>query len=392
MNYILFDNFRRNYLLPVSFTRPVADIRVGILTIREKWEKYLGETTSSLTENYLAGKYPIHKADHNILINGSVGPTAALAELVKKLKPKDALVSGTTIVALHVAADDLEKVGEGDTEGINEIETDSGFLKLDETWDIFSKNSRGITEDFELITAGRKSQTADDTNRVFNEKDIFIEEGAKVSCAILNASTGPIYIGKHAEIMEGAILRGPVAICDHSIVKMGARIYGGTTIGPYSKVGGELNNVVFIGHSNKPHDGYIGNSVIGEWCNLGAGTKNSNLNNTYDEVRIWSYPDQTFVRTGLQFCGFIMGDHTKCGINTMFNTGTVIGVNVNVFGPGFQRNFIPSFSWGGTSGFSRYDLNKAFDVADTVLKRRDKDFDDTEKEILRFIYNNRVNA
>lgn len=386
MNYILFDSYRRNYLLPLSFTRPVADFRFGILTIREKWELYLNSKTSTLTEDYLNKRFPIHKEDDNILINGSICPTPELVEKVINLKSGEALVSDTTIIALHVAADDLDKVGEGDTEGITEITSTDTYLKINNPWDIYANNFQAIKDDFILLKDKNKQARLSKSNQVTAKENIFIEEGAVVEHCVLNASEGPIYIGKDALIMEGSMLRGPIAICNNAVVKMGAKIYSGTTLGPYCKVGGEVNNSVFFGYSNKAHDGYLGHSVIGEWCNLGAGTSNSNLKNTYDEVRLWSYPERTFVPTGQQFCGLIMGDHTKCGINTSFNTGTVVGVNVNVYGPGFQRNFIPSFSWGGTSGFTHYDLNKAFEVARVVYERRNKDFDQIDQDILESIY------
>ncbi len=387
MNYIIFDNFRRNYLLPLTFTRPVADLRIGILTIREKWEKHLNTKTSSLTEDYLSKKYPIAKGKNNILLNGSVSPNAELVKKVENLKPKEAIVAGSTIIALHVEEADLEKIGEGETEGTNEIKIEQNYIKLNNTWDIFAKNADAIKDDIKLITNGRKSAKISGTNRIQNETGIFIEEGAKLEHAYLNASAGPVYIGKDAEIMEGSMIRGPVAICNNAVVKMGAKIYGGTTIGPHCKVGGEVNNSVFTGYSNKAHDGFLGQSVIGEWCNLGADTNNSNLKNTYDEVRLWCYPEKTFVKTGLQFCGLIMGDHSKCGINTMFNTGTVLGVYVNVYGSGFQRNFIPSFTWGSTSGFQQYDFNKAIAVAKAVYKRRNIEFTDTDRAILEHVYN-----
>lgn len=386
MNYILFDDQSRNNLLPLTFLRPVADIRIGILTIREKWEKMLKTRTSTLTENYLSAKFPIVKDDNNILINGSVCPTKELVKEIEALKPNHSLVTDETIVALHLNAEDLDESGEVDISGIDEVETKTEFLKINETWDIFSKNGEALKADFDLITQKRKSQKISSTNRVLGENDIFIEEGAKVEFSILNASTGPIYIGKDAEIMENSVIRGPFAMCDHAVVKMAAKIYGPTTLGPYCKVGGEVNNTVFFGYSNKAHDGFIGNSVIAEWCNLGADTNNSNLKNSYDEVKLWSYNQKTFVGTGLQFCGMIMGDHSKTGINTMFNTGTVIGINVNVFGAGFHRNFIPSFSWGSTSGFKIYDIKKAIKVATAMFSRRNMDFDDIEKELLISAY------
>ncbi len=386
MNYIMFDDQSRNNLLPLTFMRPVADIRIGILTIREKWEIYLKAKTSTLTESYLSIKYPIVKAENNILINGSVCPNQDLVKEINNLQPNHALVTDEFIIALHIKEEDLDESGEMDISNIEETDTENEFMKINDVWEIFSKNEEAILHDYKLLTHGRKSQKISDTNRVVNEKNIFIEKGAKVEFTILNASTGPIYIGKDAEIMENAVIRGPFAMCDHAVVKMSAKIYGPTTFGPYCKIGGEVNNSVFFGYSNKVHDGFIGNSVIGEWCNIGADTNNSNLKNSYDTVKIWNYPQKSFVDTGLQFCGTIMGDHTKTGINTMFNTGSVVGVNVNVFGSGFQRNFIPSFSWGGTSGFKIYDIKKALQVAEAVYKRRDKVFDETEKEILVNVY------
>jgi len=382
MNFVFFDDHSRNHLLPLTFTRPAADIRVGILTIREKWEHYLGEKTSTLTEDYLSTKYPIVKGNDNILINGSVMPNPELVKEIGKIGINQALVKDEIIIAIRVTADDL--VNLDDTEGMEELVTDVDFLKITNTWDVFSINDEALRADFGLITKGRKSAPLSKTNTLLGD-NIFIEEGAKVECATLNTEKGPIYIGKDVEIMEGSLIRGPFAILDHSIVKMGARIYGATTVGPYCKVGGELNNVVIFGYSNKAHDGYLGNAVIGEWCNLGADTNNSNLKNNYDIVRMWSYPDQTFVDTGLQFCGLVMGDHSKCGINTMFNTGTVVGVNSNIFGAGFQRNFIPSFAWGGTKGFADFSIRKAIEIAKRVYSRRDIEFDEVEQSILRSV-------
>lgn len=382
MNYILFDDHSRNNLLPLTFLRPVAEIRVGILTIREKWEILLKAKTSTLTEAHLSAKFPIVKEKTNLLINGSICPTPELVKEINKLQPRQTLVNDDTIIAVHINEDELDDSGDVDISGIDEVSTGIEFMKINESWEIFSNNGQAIKKDFELITKGRKSQKLSKTNRVVGEENIFIEEGAKVEFAILNAATGPIYIGKDAEVMEGSIIRGPFALCEHAVVKMAAKIYGPTTIGPFSKVGGEINNSVIFGYSNKAHDGYLGNSVIAEWCNLGADTNNSNLKNSYDDVKLWSYPQMTFTNTGLTFCGLIMGDHSKTGINTMFNTGTVVGVNANVFGAGFQRNFIPSFSWGGTSGFKVYDIKKAIGVAKAVYGRRNKDFDEIEMDIL----------
>lgn len=386
MNYVLFDDYSRNHLLPLSFTRPVADMRFGILTIREKWEILLNEKTSTLTEDYLSGKFPIKRHKDTILINGSIVPTEELVKKVKALQKNEALVNEESIIAQHIDADELDTTPDNENEKITQIEFVGNCLKINNTWDIFSKNGEAILADFPLVTKGKKSGKLDSTNMVIGDGEIFLEEGAKVSGSIFNTKNGPIYIGKDAEVMEGCVIRGPFALCEHAEVKMSAKIYGPTTVGPYSKVGGELNNVVIFGYSNKAHDGFLGNSVIGEWCNLGADTNSSNLKNTYEEVKLWNYPYQSFVPTGLQFCGLIMGDHSKCGINTMFNTGTVVGVNSNIFGSGFQRNFIASFSWGGTTGFSAYDIERALKVARLVYSRRNVEFTAEDEKIMRHIH------
>jgi UDP-N-acetylglucosamine diphosphorylase/glucosamine-1-phosphate N-acetyltransferase len=386
MNYILFDDISRNNLLPLTFTRPVADIRFGILTIREKWEYFLKCKTSSLTEDYLSIKFPIIKEKNNILINGSICPNETIIEEIGNLKTNQALVIDECIIALKLLSGDIHTVGEESADNLENIETKSNPLRLQNLWDIYSKNGDALKEDFLLLTKNRKSATISKTNKLIKAENIFVEEDAVIEYSILNATSGPIYIGKQAEIMEGCAIRGPFALCDHATLKMSAKIYGPTTIGPHSKVGGEVNNSVILGFSNKAHDGFLGNSVIGEWCNLGADTNNSNLKNNYDIVKLWNYPAKKFIETGMQFCGLIMGDHSKCGINTMFNTGTVVGVNSNIFGPGYQRNFIPSFSWGGVSGFVDFDLDNAFEIAERVYKRRDLDFTETDKNILKHIY------
>jgi UDP-N-acetylglucosamine diphosphorylase/glucosamine-1-phosphate N-acetyltransferase len=387
MNYILFDesNVRTN-LLPLTFMRPVADIRIGILTIREKWEKRLNKKTSTLTENYLSRKFPVVKESENILINGSICPTEEIITLVKSLKPGQSVISGDTMIALHMTDEELDNPGDPSSEGGEEIEVKEKPLMVTHTWEIFSKNDLAIKEDFDFLTEGRKSAALHKTNVVLGDNPVFLEKGAKVHCAVLNTTKGPIYIGSNAEVMEGSMLRGPIAIGEYSQIKMLAKIYGPTTIGPYSRIGGEVNNSVIFGYSNKAHDGFLGHSVIAEWCNLGADTNTSNLKNTYDSVRLWSYSKQTFINTHLQFCGLIMADHSKSGIDTMFNTGTVVGVNSNVFGAGFQRNFIPSFTWGGTTGHSNYKLDKGLEVAAAVFKRRGMEFDEVERALLSDVY------
>jgi UDP-N-acetylglucosamine diphosphorylase/glucosamine-1-phosphate N-acetyltransferase len=382
MNYILFDGPYRNNLLPFTFTRPVADIRVGILTIRQKWESYLEYTTTTVTEDYLADKFPMVEMEKNIMINASFLPNLELAEIVKNLNENEALFKGEDVIAFF--ANEGEEVSDFST--FEAIEFESDILKVEHTWDIFAKNGEAIIEDFALITKDRKSEPIPATVNTINPENIFIEKGAVINFATLNASSGPIYIDRDAEVMEGSLVRGPFALCHNSTLKLGSKIYGPTTIGPYSKVGGEVNNSVIFGYSNKGHDGFLGNSVLGEWCNLGADTNNSNLKNNYAEVRLWDYQTGGFARTGLQFCGLMMGDHSKCGINTMFNTGTVVGVSANIFGSGFPRNFVPSFSWGGSKGFVTYNTNKAFEVAKVVMERRNEAFTELDKVILEHVF------
>lgn len=382
MNYILFDGPVRNALLPFTFTRPVADIRVGILTIREKWEKYLGNTTTTITEEYLSEKYPMVEMAANVLINASFLPNKELVALIEELNENEAVFYGEDVIAFY-STDTQEEI---DFSTFKHIEYEENLLRIENTWDIFSKNGEAIQADFDFITAGRESQPISDTNRLINGDNIFLEEGASVEFSILNATDGPIYLGKNAQVWEGAMIRGAFALCENATVKMGGKMYGATTVGPYSKVCGEVSNSVIFGYSSKGHEGYLGNAVLGEWCNIGADSNNSNLKNNYAKVRLWNYDTEKFDQTGLQFCGLMMGDHSKTAINTMFNTGTVIGVNCNIYVPGFPRNFIPSFSWGGASGFSSYLPKKAFEVAEVMMARRGVEFDDKEARILEHVF------
>ncbi len=382
MNYILFDGTVRNSLLPLTYTKPVADLRIGILTIREKWETYLGFTTTTLTEDYLEEKFPMVEMEQNVMINASFLPTLFLAEKIMELKENQAIFKDEEVIAFFTT-DSQETV---DFDHYEQIEFESEVLQIKNTWDLFSLNDIALKADFELITEGRKSKPIPEGVRFINKENIFIEEGAEILFSILNASKGPIYIGKDALVMEGSLIRGPFAMGEHSVVKMGAKIYGATTIGPYCTVGGEVNNSILSGYSNKGHDGFLGNSVLGEWCNIGADSNNSNLKNNYSEVRLWNYETENFAKTGLQFCGLIMGDHSKCAINTMFNTGTVVGVSANIYGSNFPRNFIPSYSWGGAAGLSTYKLDKVNETAKLVMKRRNVDFDEKEKRILEYIF------
>jgi len=382
MNYILFDGTVRNALLPFTYTRPVADIRVGILTIREKWEKYLGYTTTTLTEEYLSEKFPMIEMEQNVMINASFLPNEVLAEMVMALEENQAIFQGEDVIAFYTN----ENQEEVDFDTYEIIDYTEECLRIENPWDIFKKNDAAIREDFELLTEGRTSQPIPSSVNVIAAENIFIEEGAKLEFVTLNASTGPIYIGKNSEIMENSVIRGPFALCEEAQVKLATKVYGATTVGPHSRIGGEVSNSVLFGYSNKGHDGFLGNSVLGEWCNLGADTNNSNLKNNYEEVKLWSYEKEGFVKTGLQFCGLMMGDHSKSGINTMFNTGTVVGVSANIFGSGFPRNFVPSFSWGGASGFTTYVTKKAFETAKIVMSRRDVEFSDEDAAIMEHIF------
>jgi len=358
-------------------------MRIGILTIREKWELYLGQKTSTLTEQYLSEKYPIEFSDSMTLINSSICPTPSLVKAIDALGVNQVLTCEDYVVAMKKSKEDFISA----TDDAEKIEGTKDFIKINNLWDIFAFNDQALREDFALITKDRQSAKLSSSNRVLGEENIFVEEGAKVECACLNANKSPIYIGKEAEIMEGSVIRGPFAMCEHSVVKLNAKIYGATTLGPHVKVGGELANVVIFGYSNKAHDGFIGNSVIGEWCNIGADTNASNLKNTYEEVRLWDIEQNTFVPTGQVFCGTIFADHSKCGINTMFNTGTVVGISSNIFGAGYQRNFIPSFAWGGTNGLKLYELNKSIEVAEKMMLRRNIVMSQQDKDILTHVYN-----
>jgi UDP-N-acetylglucosamine diphosphorylase/glucosamine-1-phosphate N-acetyltransferase len=387
-NLILFDSEHRDHMLPLTFTRPVADIRIGILTIREKWSLWMDGEVSFITQDYLSEKYPIRIEDQNWVINGGLLPNEVLIRKIKQLQLNEALMDQGELLAARMPEDQFNKLmaGEELDDLIGYEIKDTPYIQIKRPWDIFVHNAEAIETDFRLLTRGRSSMPINGSNKLIEGDNIFVEEGAKIDCAILNASEGPIYIGKYSHIMEGSIIRGPFAILDHATVKMGAKIYGPTTVGPYCKVGGEVNNAVFFGFSNKAHDGFIGNSVIGQWCNLGADTNSSNLKNNYTEVKLWSYPEERFVKTGRQFVGLIMGDHSKCGINTMFNTGTIVGVSANVFGDGYQRNFIPSFSWGGKQNLTTYKFEDALDTMDRVMARRDKYLNETERNIYAHIF------
>jgi len=384
MNIILFDSGRKN-LLPLSYTRPIAEFRCGILSLKEKWsQRSSGSKLSFLTEDYLSKKYETTYSNDNYYVEGNVLADDQLAEDLKKLEVDQELVDKN---GYRIAFRSAEKLGFdeiGSWSSSSTLSLDYECIRLVYLWNIFSYNGQQIENDFELLTKGRESQKIDLSNTVFGDR-IFLEEGAKVRASILNSESGPIYVGKNAEIMEGSVVRGGLAMCESSALKLAAKVYGPTTIGPHSKVGGEVNNSVIFGYSNKGHDGFLGNSVLGEWCNLGADTNVSNLKNNYAHIKVWNYEKGGFLDSGLQFCGLMMGDHSKAGINTMFNTATVVGVSANVFGGGFPRNFIPSFSWGGAEKWTHFRLSKALEVAEKMMERRKLPLSQLDIDILQHI-------
>jgi len=381
MNYILFDGEYRDNLLPLTYTKPVADLRIGILTIREKWEKHLGFTTTTITEDYLSAKFPMVEMEENIMVNASFLPTSSLVEMISELKASEAIYQSGELIAFFSKEEE-----ELNLDDFNKKEFTEELIQIKHTWDLFSNNGEALEADFKLLTEGRTSAPIPETVHCMNKDRIFLEDGVEIEIGVLNASKGAIYIGKNAQVMEGSMIRGPFAMGEHSVVKMGTKVYGPTTLGPKSKIGGEVNNVILSGYCSKGHDGYLGNAVIGEWCNLGADSNNSNLKNNYANVKIWEYAQERFVDTGLQFCGLIMGDHSKCGINTMFNTGTVVGVSANIYGSNFPRNFIPSFSWGGAAGLKTYALPKAFETTKLVMNRKNENFSDEDQKIMEHIF------
>lgn len=385
-NYILFDDLSRDRLLPFTFIRPVAEIRLGILTIREKWERWLHSTMSALTKDYLQEKYPLVQGDLNVLINGAITPNADLVGEIEALKPGDTLVKDSILIAVCLDKTELADFDLTVPAGFVQKQVSSTFLRINRPWHLFYYNGQELISDYELVTAGKISAPISSTNNLLRPDRIFAEEGVKLEYATLNASTGPIYLGRDTEIMEGAMIRGPFALCEGAIVKMGAKIYGPTTLGPFSKVGGEVTNSILFAYSNKVHEGYMGNSALGEWCNIGADSNTSNLKNNYTRVKVWDYVTGRAEDTGLQFCGLMMGDYSKCGINTMFNTGTVVGISSNIYGAGFPGNFIPSFSWGGAAGFETYRVDKSFETIEKAMMSRNLTLSEADRRIIASVF------
>lgn len=378
MKITLFDGEESEQLLPLTFTKPVGELRMGILTFKERWEKLSGAKIDYFTKDYLQVKYPLELGKDNLFVNPAFFATEELVEKVLNLELHQAIFYQEKLVAIR---------GLDISDYKTKLEFDGELKYIAFPWDLFTHNDFAIKTDFVTLTKGKKSQPISETNRTINSEQIFLEEGAIVEFAILNAKDGPIYIGKDAEIMEGCLVRGSLALCDHAKLNLGTKVYSGTTVGPYCKVGGEINNSILMAYSNKGHDGFLGNSVIGEWCNLGADTNNSNLKNNYSEVKVWSYQNEKFINTGLQFCGLMMGDYSKAAINTQFNTGTVVGVCANVFESGFPPTNVKSFTWGGKKDSPIYQLDRAYEAADRMMQRRGLHLTNADKEILKHLFN-----
>ncbi|MET4083374.1 UDP-N-acetylglucosamine diphosphorylase/glucosamine-1-phosphate N-acetyltransferase [Pedobacter sp. UYP30] len=382
MTINFFDDDSWETLNPLTFTRPVADLRIGILTIAEKWAKYFNAEFGFITKSYLSQKFTAHQ-HADTFINGSICPGQALLDAVDQLLDGEVLLKGDLVIAYKATS--IIQHDFNPRKDLKHIAFDRDLLKISYPEHIFSNNVAEINKDFNLLTKGRNSAKLSNTNTFLGD-NIFVEEGATAECSVFNSLQGPIYLGKNSQVFELSAIRGSFALCEHSSIKMGTKIYPGSTVGPYSRVGGELNNAVIWGYSSKGHEGYLGNAVLGQWCNLGADTNNSNLKNNYANVKLWDYTTERFRDTGLQFCGLIMADHAKCAIDTMFNTGTVVGVAANIFGAGFPRNFIPDFSWGGAAKIEEYSLKKMTETAEKVFNRRDMPFDKLEKEIMEHVF------
>lgn len=380
MNIILFTGDEQQHLLPLTFMKPAGELRMGILTFKERWEKLLNTTVSYITDEYLSELFPANFENENLFIHSCFLPNEDLFNKVNELKIGEGIIYNNELVAFKGSKEDFESRNYSKIEFVGEL------THIKRPYDLFAHNDKALRFDFNLVTKGRKSQPISETNGVICPENIFLEEGAKVEFSILNASGGVIYLGKDAEICEGSMVRGGLALCKHAKLNMGAKIYGATTIGPWSKVGGEVNNSILTAYSNKGHDGFLGNSVVGEWCNLGADTNNSNLKNNYGEVKLWDYTTNHFEPTGLQFCGLIMGDHAKSAINTQFNTGTVVGPFANVFKAGFPPNKIEMFSWGGHKGDAVFKLEAAYQVAERMMQRRKVELTKEIKDVISYLF------
>ncbi|MGB3588110.1 MAG: putative sugar nucleotidyl transferase [Tunicatimonas sp.] len=392
-------------LKPFTLTRPVATLRVGICTLSEKWKMHLSEHidhggSSYLTVPYLQAKYPLTIEENNLVLNPAVCPDASLVRIIKQLAPRTMLCQGDCFIAAHIPGDDLQSLI-SDNIQLNDLPDQLSkyhstsyadpIVEIKHVWDIFQQNGSQIEADYTHLTRNRSSATITDIHtRTYGDSQIFIEEGVNSKAAIINAEGGPVYLGKNTTIHENAVIKGPFAMLEGAHVNLGAKVREATTIGPYSKIGGEVKNIVVQANSSKGHEGFMGNSVIGEWCNFGADTNTSNLKNNYQSIKMWDYQARGLKDSEQTFCGLMMGDHSKCGINTMFNTGTTVGVFANLFGGGFLPKFIPSFSWGGSESLVEFRFDKAVEVLERVLSRRNQVPEAEDLAILKYIWQHRA--
>lgn len=387
MEIVLFDDAAwRKRTYPLSLTRPVSNLRVGILTINEKWERWCKLSTSFLTVDYLQEKFPLRTSKGEILcVKGDILPSESLVDSLMALKQGDILMKHDEWIAFKTDSQFVHGFQGVMTRDFKPTVFKYELSRLRYPEDIFLKNGEEIEKDFQLITEGRISKSLSSTNRILGDQ-IFVEEGATVECSILNTLKGPIYLGENSEIWEGCMIRGAFSLGKGSQLKMGTKVYSNVSIGPYSRMGGELNTSVVWGNSAKGHDGYLGSSVIGEWCNWGAGTSNSNMKNNYNKIRLFDYETHSYRETDLHFCGLIMADHSRCSINTTFNTGTIVGVSANIFGVGSLPSYIPDFSWGGAHDFVEYDIEKMKSSSEIAFQRRNQKFDEVEKKICHSVF------
>lgn len=382
MNIVFVDDSEWENLLPLTLNKPVAELRMGILTFKERWEKLTNWKCSYLTRDFLLEKFPTQVEQINYFINPTYFPENNLFQHIQNLNDGESIWESENFVAGKLSLENFINRKKLD----HKVEITHKPVHIQNLWDLFTNNDFAIRFDFDLLTKGRESQQISTTNGVLEPDQIFLEEGAIVEFSTLNAKEGPIYIGKNAEVMEGSHIRGSLALCEDAKLNMGSKIYSGTTIGPSCKVGGEVNNSILMAYSNKGHEGFLGNSVLGEWCNLGADTNNSNLKNNYSDIKIWNYPQKDYVNTHLQFCGLIIGDYSKSAINSQFNTGTVVGISANVFDAGFPPKYIPSFSWGGNANSTKFNLEKSYEAIEKMMERRKKLLTEIDKKIIRHIY------
>lgn len=391
MALCFFDDHRRQHFFPLALSRPVADIRFGVRNVAETWSDILNQTFCFHSSQELMSCFPSPKNEVQLCINGRLVPDRALVNAFSQMQPGDVVFNGDNLVAACILPNDLPKLLQQGTPHpeMNVIEMEDEFVLLNDITDVFALNDKAIELDFELLSRGKVSAAVDPTCMIIGDPEkVFIEEGASVEGCFLNTKGGPIYIGSNATIMEASVIHGPFGLGDNATIKAGAKIYGATTIGPWCKIGGEVSNSLFQAYSNKGHDGFVGNSLVGAWCNFGADTNTSNLKNNYGPVKIWDYAQDEYRNTGLTFCGLLMGDHSKCSINTMFNTGTTVGVSCNIFGSAFPPKFVPSWSWGGAEGLATYDFDKSILTAERMMLRRKEELSDQDIALLRHIYDN----